>query len=109
MKYYRYSLYLSTFSFIILLVIFLLPGRYSIFLAGKTGLGAGKLFVVMWFIWLTSLLAFALNNIFADRWYLNENLHMSQFKKYLPSLLGLPALVSFIWVVYTWLKVNIKF
>ena len=104
MKYWKYSLYFGIFSFAVLVVIFISPANYTIFIFDKTGLGPGKLFGVIWLIWITALLAFALNNIFADKWYMDENLRMNQLQKYLPSLTGIPAFISFVWFLYTWLK-----
>ena len=104
MKYWKYSLYLSILSFASLMVILFLPGNYAIFIRNITVIEAGKLFPVMWFIWVMALFAFGLNNVFADKWYINDNIQMPQIKKYLPSLLGLPALISFIWFLYSWLK-----
>ena len=104
MKTWNYSLYLSLCSFIILLITFFLPGEYSIFISGREGATAGKLFPLMFFIWVASIIAFAMNNIFADKCYIDQNLKMPGIVKYLPSLLGIPAFLSFVWFLYTWIK-----
>lgn len=108
MKCWKYSLYLGIFSFASLVIIFLLPDHYSIFIRNKAGLDAGKLFPLMWLIWLTALAAFAVNNIFADSIFYQDDLRMSRFKKYLPTFLGLPAFISFIWTVFCWIKNNLR-
>jgi hypothetical protein len=104
MKIWNYSLWLSVFSVVILLITFLLPGQYSIFTWGREGAGAGRLFPVMFIIWATSLVAFAMNNIFADKGYIDNNLKMPTLLKYLPCVLGIPSFVSFIWFIVTWMK-----
>ena len=106
MKIWKYSLYLSIFSCASQVIILFLPDQYSIFIRNQSGLNGGKLFPVMWLIWLSSLAAFAINNIFADNLFYNENISMSGFKKYLPTFLGLPAFFSFMWTVYSWVKTS---
>lgn len=91
-------------SLAMLLLIFFFPADYTIISRSQKAIEAGRLFPVMWLIWLLALFSFALNNVFADRWYINDGLQMPQFKKYLPSLLGVPALISFGWFLYSWLK-----
>ena len=104
MKTWKFSLYLGLCSCITLLVAFFLPGEYSIFIWSNEGVGAGRLFPIMFFIWIAAIIAFAINNVFADKCYIDHNLKMRSAQKYLPSLLGLPALLSFVWFLYTWIK-----
>jgi len=105
MKYWKYSLWLSILSFTILIISLLLPASYSVFVWKKFGVDAGILFPVLLASWVMSLFAIAYNNIFADEIYLhktNEANEMRRLKKYLPSLLSLPALISFVWFCCRW-------
>ncbi len=104
MKTWYYSLYTSVASFLMLVIVFLLPGSYSIFILTRSGTAAGTLLPLMFIIWILSLSAFALNNVFADKCYISQDIKMHPLMKYLPSLLGVPVLGSFIWVVYKIIK-----
>ena len=104
MKTWNYSLFLSITSFCNLLITFFLPGYYSTFRWGSQGADAGKLFPVMLLIWAISLVAFAMNNVFVDKCYVDNNLKMPALLKYLPSLLSIPSFISFIWFIYTLLR-----
>lgn len=104
MKTWYYALYTSLASVLLLLLVLLLPPAYSVFVWSKSGTGAGELLPLMFIIWILSLAAFALNNIFVDKCYISQNLNMHPLRKYLPCVFGTPALFSFIWFVYTLVK-----
>ncbi len=104
MKTWNYALYLSLASIVLLTLIFFLPGEYSIFVSNKSGRDVGVLFPVMLLIWMLALAAFALNNVFVDKCYIDNNIRMHPLVKYLPSLFGAPVLFSFIWFLYTMMK-----
>jgi hypothetical protein len=104
MKTWNYALYLSLASVVFLIIIFFLPGEYSIFVSNKSGRDVGVLFPVMLLIWILSLVAFALNNVFVDKCYIDNDIRMHPLVKYLPSLFGTPVLFSFIWFLYTMMK-----
>lgn len=106
MKTWNYALYISIVSLLILIIIGFLPGHYSVFIWSKAGGNVGKLFPVMFFIWTLSLVAFAMNNIFVDKYYIDNHLQMRAVHRYLPSILSIPVFMSFIWFVFTWLKGN---
>lgn len=106
MKTWNYALYMSIFSVVILIITFFLPAHYSILSWSKDGADAGKLFPLMLFIWALSLIAFAMNNVFVDKCYVDDNLKMNSLVKYLPSVLSIPVFSSFIWFLFTWLKDN---
>jgi hypothetical protein len=104
MKIWRYSLWLSIISCTILFIIFLLPRSYSVFVWSKFRVDAGILFPVLMVSWTAALFGFALNNIFIDRSVTDKKLQMTAFIKCLPSLLGIPAFISFVWFIYRWYK-----
>jgi hypothetical protein len=104
MKYWTYSLLLSIISCILLLVIFLLPDSFTVFKFTKTQVDNGVLFPVLLLSWMASLFGFALNNIFIDKHYSDNKPHMPGLKKYLPTLLGMPAFLSFVWFIFRWYK-----
>ena len=104
MKTWYYALYTSLTSFLLLLLVFLLPPAYSVFVREKSGTGAGILLPLMFAIWILSLAAFALNNVFVDKCYISQNLNMHPLTRYLPCVFGAPALFSFVWFVYTFVK-----
>src|SRR5688500_15390340 len=108
MKTWYYALYTSLASVLLLLLVVLLPPAYSVFVWHKSARGAGTLLPLMFIIWILSLAAFALNNVFVDKCYITQNLEMHPLRKYLPCVLGAPALFSFVWFVYTFVK-DIRF
>ena len=104
MKTWYYALYTSLASVLLLLLVVLLPPAYSVFVWGTAGTGAGKLLPLMFVIWILSLAAFGFNNVFIDKYYISQNLDMHPLRRYLPCVFGAPALFSFIWFVYTFVK-----
>ena len=105
MKLWYYSLLLSVVSCVLLLVIYFLPDDFTIFVWSKSQVNAGVLFPVLLVSWLTSILAFAANNIFIDKNIFEKKpVKMSSFKLYLPTLLGVPGFSSFIWFIIRWYK-----
>jgi hypothetical protein len=106
MKYWKYSLWLGIFSFALLITSLLLPASYSVFIWKKFTVDAGILFPVLLVSWIAAVLAVAFNNIFVDEMYMYKKIEMKRRKKYLPSLLGLPGLISFVWFCYRWYRGN---
>ena len=104
MKTWYYALYTSLASFVLLMLVLFLPRQFSVFTWSKSGTSAGNLLPLMFIIWLLSLAAFALNNVFVDKCYISQDMKMHPLLKYLPSLFGMPVLFSFIWVVYRVVK-----
>lgn len=105
MKLWYVSLGLSIVSCIILLVMCFLPDTYAVFNWSKTEVQAGVLFPVLLVSWTAALLGFLFNNIFIDRSLMERNVKpIPAFKAYLPSLLGIPAFISFIWFIVRWYK-----
>ena len=47
-----------------------------------------------------------MNNIFADKGYIDNNFRMPALLKYLPSLLGIPVFFSFVWFIYSWIRTS---
>jgi hypothetical protein len=67
--------------------------------------GPGILFPVLLLSWTFSLFGFAFNNIYIDKSIVDKNaVKMRWYKLYLPSLLGFPAFMSFIWFIIRWYK-----
>jgi hypothetical protein len=65
----------------------------------------GVLFPVLLIAWTLALFGFAVNNVDIDRSILDKNApKMSGLKKYLPTILGLPAYISFMWFIIRWYK-----
>jgi hypothetical protein len=105
MKLWRISLWLSIASCSILLVIFCLPSSVTVFSYNAKEVGPGILFPVLLLSWTCSLFGFAFNNIYIDKSIGDKfAAKMSHFKLYLPSILGLPAFMSFIWFIIRWYK-----
>jgi len=104
MKLWMYSLWLSILSCCLLGIICLLPSGYNVFVWGKAQVEAGVLFPVLLLCWTAALFAFALNNIFIDKAVADRGITMGTFLKCLPSLLNIPALLSFVWFIYRWCK-----
>ena len=105
MKLWYVSLILSIVSCIILLVICFLPANYTVFNWTKTQVEAGVLFPVLLISWTAALFGFLFNNIYIDKSMMEKNAkQMNTFKSYLPSFLGLPAFLSFIWFIIRWYK-----
>ena len=104
MKIWTYSLWLSITSCILLAIIFLLSNTYGVFIWNKLRVDPGVLFPVILLSWATALFAFGLNNIFIDKSLLNKEVKMTDLRKHLPSLLVIPAFISFGWFIYRWYK-----
>lgn len=104
MKIWRYSLWLSIFSCCLLCVSFFLPQSYTVFIYTKFRVDAGVLFPVLLVSWTTALFGFLLNNIFIDKSITDKKIQMSNFMKGLPSLLGIPSFLSFVWFIFRWYK-----
>jgi uncharacterized membrane protein len=105
MKLWYVSLILSISSCIVLLVMCLLPDSYTVFNWTKPDVQAGILFPVLLLSWTAALLGFLFNNIFIDKRMMDrEAKPMPSFKAYLPTLLGFPAFISFIWFIIRWYK-----
>jgi hypothetical protein len=102
MKYWKYSLWLSIFSSAILIAGLLTPASCKVFVWKKMGVDPGILFPVLLICWTTSLLAVAFNNIFVDAIYMEDAVNIKGIKKYIPSILSLPGLISFIWFCCRW-------
>ena len=102
MKIWIYSLRLSIFSCGLLVVMYLLPRTYGVFIWSKSGVDPGILFPVLLVSWTAALFGFALNNIFIDKSLIDKKVQMPESKKYLPSLLAIPAIISFGWFIYRW-------
>lgn len=106
MKYWNYSLWLGVFSLALLTAILMLPASFSVFVWNKVGVDAGILFPFLMISWVTSVVSVAYNNIFIDRLVLYKGIEMRRTKRYLPSLLSMPALISFVWFCYRWYRGN---
>ena len=105
MKLWRISLWLSIASCIVLLFVCFLPSNYSVFVWMKQQVQPGILFPVLLVSWTLSLLGFAFNNIYIDKSLFDKVAKkMPAHKTYLPTLLGIPAFLSFIWFVIKWFK-----
>ena len=103
MKYWKYSLWLSIFSLIILVISALLPTSCSVFVWSEDRVGPGVLFPVFLAGWLSSLFAVAISNIFINPIYSQDAIKIEGLKKYTPTLLSIPGLVSFLWFCCRWL------
>ena len=99
-------MWLSIVSCSLLIVIFLLSNTYGVFIWSKFRVDPGKLFPVLLLSWTAALLAFGLNNIFIDKSLIDKKVKMTDFRKHLPSLLVIPAFISFGWFIYRWYKGN---
>ena len=104
MKYWKYSLWLSIFSCVLLLVIYFMPDSFTVFKYSKNQVDNGVLFPLLLLSWMSSIFGFALNNIFIDKHYSAKGPQMPRLKKYSPTLLGFPAFFSFIWFLFRWYK-----
>ena len=105
MKLWQISLWFSIASCVILLVVMLLPDNYTVFVWVKSQVGPGVLFPVLLISWTTALIGFACNNIYIDKSLFDKNAKkMPPLKTYSPTLLGIPAFLSFIWFVFKWYK-----
>jgi uncharacterized membrane protein len=105
MKLWKISLWLSITSCVILLIIFILPDNFTVFSYTKSEVGAGVLFPVLLLSWTFALFGFAVNNVYIDKTILDKNAkRMPGLKTYLPTLLGLPAFISFLWFIIRWYK-----
>ena len=105
MKLWRYSLWLSIISCLLLLIIYFLPDNFTIFIWSKSQVDAGLLFPVLLISWMTAIFGFAVNNVFIDKNIVAKKPEkMSSFKLYLPTLLGIPGFSSFIWFIIRWYK-----
>ena len=106
MKLWKYSLWLSIFSCILLFIVFYLTPEYNVFIWRQFRLDAGILFAVLLLSWTTALFGFALNNVFIDKALTDKNIKMPANIKCLPSILGVPSFLSFIWFIYRYYKGN---
>ena len=105
MKLWKISLWLSIASCFILLIVMLLPNNFTVFTYTRIQVGMGVLFPVLLVSWTLALFGFAVNNVFIDKSIIDKNApKMSGLKTYLPTILGLPAYVSFLWFIVRWYK-----
>jgi len=105
MKLWKISLWLSVASCFILLIVILLPNNFTVFTYTKTQAGMGILFPVLLVSWTLALFGFAVNNVYIDKSIVDKNApKMGGFKTYLPTILGLPAYISFLWFIVRWFK-----
>ncbi len=109
MKTWKIALGIGFISTLILVIVILLPKNYTVFSLSEQGVDIGALFPVMLCIWILALIAFAINNVFVDKYYIDNNLKMHPFLRYLPSIIGIPVFISFIWFLCTWLVTNPHF
>jgi|GEM_PF-1302781 len=105
MKLWKISLWLSVASCSILFIIVLLPGNFTVFTYTKTQIGMGVLFPFLLIAWTLALFGFAVNNVYIDKSIVDKDAKkMSGLKMYLPTILGLPAYISFLWFIIRWYK-----
>lgn len=105
MKLWYISLMLSIASCLILLVMYMLPDTCTVFTYTKSEVQSGVLFPVLLLSWTTALFGFLFNNMFIDKNIVEKDAKpMPAFKAYLPTFLGFPAFVSFIWFIVRWYK-----
>lgn len=105
MKLWYISLMLSIASCLILLVMYMLPDTYTVFSYTKSEVQSGVLFPVFLLSWTSALFGFLFNNMFIDKNIVEKDAPpMPAFKAYLPTFLGFPAFVSFIWFIVRWYK-----
>lgn len=105
MKLWKISLWLSIASCLLLLIIFILPDNFTVFSYENKQVGMGVLFPVLLVSWTLALFGFAANNIYIDKTIGDPKAEqMSRNKTYLPSMLGIPSYISFVWFIIRWFK-----
>jgi len=105
MKLWYLSLLLSIVSCLVLLIIFFLPDSYTVFNWSKSEVQAGILFPVLLLSWSTALFGFLFNNLFIDKNLMDKEAPtMQPMKAYLPTYLGIPAFISFLWFIIRWYR-----
>jgi len=105
MKLWKISLWLSIASCLLLLIVLLVPDNLTVFTYQDKQVGMGVLFPVLLVSWTLALFGFAANNIYIDKTIVDPKAkQMSRTKTYLPSMLGVPSYLSFVWFIIRWFK-----
>ncbi len=103
MNFYKSALWLSAASVIFLGVIIFSPSEYMVLKWDKLVFSAGILFPLLLFSWIGGLLAIALNFVYSEKLFIEGAKPIRRGKKYLPSFLSIPAVLSFCWFCYKFL------
>jgi len=105
MKLWKISLWLSIASCFLLLIVMLVPDNLTVFIFEDKQAGMGVLFPVLQVSWTLALFGFGANNVYIDKTIGDpKEKQMSRAKSYLPSMLGIPSYVSFVWFIIRWFK-----
>lgn len=104
MNFYKLALWLSAASIILLILIIFSPTEYMVLQWSNLIFSAGILFPLLMFSWICALFALALNFVHAERLFIEQEDRIPRRKKYLPSLMCIPAVLSFFWFCYKFFK-----
>ena len=100
MNYYKAAKALAIAGLMLQLIVFLSPSDYYILTEKSGRLEDGFMFPVVLISWSLSCIAGAFNFIYIDRLHMVKYIPIPRTKKILPSILCIPAAISFFWFCF---------
>ncbi len=97
MNYYKIALSLAIIGLAIQIGVLVSPDEYYIFSRKDGVLKEGILFPIILFSWAISCFAGAFNYVYIEKLHLVKYIPIARIRKFLPSLLCIPACLSFLW------------